>query len=339
PHRESIIMSQAPRSVPCSRAAGFIAAVLLAACSPSSTSPAAVDDSTLWIVGGKAVGANIANGAVALTLDQLRASNSPLSAATLSLPTTSGHNIDATADAVDTAGDLWIANDNSNTVVALTPAQLGAGGSPTPAITLSGSAINTPYALAFDARGNLWVGNNVPGTIVEFTPAQRAAGGTPTPVTTLVDTVQGGSAEPGGLAFDTAGNLWVANNLVSMIVKYPVGQLHTGGVATVTISGSGLEWPEEIAFDNRGNLWVANTAVDNGHGSIVEFPASALASSGSPNVAVTLRPPGAQFGPIVTGVAFDRSGDLWYTELSSYSLGEYTMAQLAGGGDPTPVVH
>src|SRR5579862_5274331 len=331
-------MSQAMSRRWCSRAGIAVAATTLVACS-TSTSPGAVDNSTLWIVGGNVVGANIANRAAAFQLSQLRASNSPSSGVMLSFPTTVGNNIDATADAVDASGNLWIANDNSNTVVGLTPAQLGVNGSPTPAGTLTGPAINTPYALAFDSHGNLWVGNNVPGTIVEFTPAQLIAGGTPTPIATLTDTVQGGSAEPGGLAFDSAGNLWVTNNPVSMIVKYPVGQLHTGGVATVTISGSGLDWPEEIAFDSHGNLWVANTAVDNGNGSIVEFPASALGASGSPTPAVTLRPPGAQFGPIVTGVAFDATGDLWYTELSSYTVGEYTTAQLAAGGNPTPVVH
>ena len=332
-------MSQAVPRIGQSWTAIFIAGLLLAGCSTSSTSPVTGDNSTVWIVGGSVSGANIANAAVAFPLSALRASNSPASAVTLSFPTTAGHNIDATADAVDSAGNLWIANDNSNTVVELTPGQLATSGSPTPAITLSGSAFTAPYALAFDAHGNLWVGNNLPSTIVEFTPAQLVAGGTPTPVVTLVDTAQGSGAEPGGLAFDSAGNLWVTNNDISMIVKYPIDQLHTGGVPSVTLSGSGLDWPEEIAFDSHGNLWVANTAVDNGHGSIVEFPASVLTTSGSPTPAVTLRPPGAQFGPIVTGVAFDATGNLWYTELSSYTVGEYTVDQLTGSGNPTPVVH
>jgi streptogramin lyase len=294
----------------------------------------------IWVVGGSnAPGGNVANAAVEFTTAQLQFSNNGPPAVILQFPVTLGFNIDATAPAVDVDGNLWIANDNSNTVVGLTPAQLGTSGSPTPAVILSGAALSgAPYALAFDSDRDLWVANINSGTIVKFTRAQLRTTGTPTPVVTLTDTTQGFTAGPSGLAFDREGNLWVANNVANTLVKYPASHLRTDGQPTVTITGASFNFPEEIAFDESGNLWVANTAAGNVQGTIVEFAADAIRVSGSPNPVRTLIPPGSNIGTVPTGVAFDDDGNLWFTEILSRGLGEYTKAQLEAGGNPPPAI-
>jgi sugar lactone lactonase YvrE len=292
----------------------------------------------VWLIGGAVAGANTANAAVAYTASQLQG-GAPTPTVTFALPVTSGHNIDPSAIALDAQGNVWVVNDNSNTIVEYTTAQLTASGSPTPAVTLQEAALTAPYALAFDAQGNLWVGNNGACTIVEFTASQLTASGSPTPAVTIHDG-DPFTNEPGGFAFDSAGNLWVANNAVSTIVEYSASQLAASGSPTpvVTISSAALAWPQGLAFDRHGNLWVANTGVVDTHGNIVEFAGASLTTSGSPAATVTLTPPTSTFGTEITDVAFDNGGNLWYTDLSSNSIGEFTTAQLTASGSPTPAV-
>jgi hypothetical protein len=83
---------------------------------------------------------------------------------------------------------------------------------------------------------------------------------------------------PSGLAFDSAGNLYVANSGASTIEKFT-----TNGVGSVFAS-SGLNYPVGLAFDSAGNLYVANNSgytiekfTTNGVGSLF-----ASTGSGSP---------------------------------------------------------
>lgn len=53
--------------------------------------------------------------------------------------------------AFDAEGNLWVANASNQTVVAYTPAQLAASGSPAPDVVLSTNvALGNPVGLAFD---------------------------------------------------------------------------------------------------------------------------------------------------------------------------------------------
>ncbi|HTD60834.1 MAG TPA: hypothetical protein VK679_09285, partial [Gemmatimonadaceae bacterium] len=81
-----------------------------------------------------------------------------------------------------------------------------------------------------------------------------------------------------------------------------------------------------------GNLWVASSP------KILEYAASSLSASGSPAPAMTLTLPSGASSPETSGIAFDESGDLWYLDTFNAAIGEYTAAQLAGGGSPLPTV-
>ena len=65
---------------------------------------------------------------------------------------------------------------------------------------------------------------------------------------------------PYGMAFDSAGNLYVANALGNSIEKFT-----PGGASSVFASG--LNIPIGLAFDASGNLYVT----DSGDGTIVKF--------------------------------------------------------------------
>jgi secreted PhoX family phosphatase len=156
--------------------------------------------------------------------------------------------------AFDGSGNLWVANENNSTLVAYTPSQLSASGSPTPAVTLT--MARQPAALAFDSTGNLWV-IEISYGINEFSPAQLAVSGTtPTPVVQL--TGNGTSTgNPVALAFDNSGDLWVADYAFGKVahsgtvVEYTANQLAASGAPTptVTLGGTSLGNPTALAFD------------------------------------------------------------------------------------------
>ncbi len=64
--------------------------------------------------------------------------------------------------AFDSAGNLYVANYNNNTVSQVTPAG---------AVSTFASGFNLPDGLAFDSAGNLYVANWTGGTVSEVTPA------------------------------------------------------------------------------------------------------------------------------------------------------------------------
>lgn len=302
-----------------------------------------------WVVGGfPYVNGGIPSAAQSYSAAQLRSTGAPTPVTTLTLATTASYNLDASDAVFDSAGNLWIANQNSNTVVELTPAQLATSGGPTPAITITMPSDSAgPIALRFDAHHNLWVVNQWAGTIIELTPGQLVSG-TASPTVTIHDgppehaNFQNGN-NPIGIAIDASGNLWIAQQFTGNVIEYSAAQVTASGTPTPAVtltpalpnptSDSSIVTPTGLAFDNQGNLWVA------GQG-IYEIAASALTSTGSPQVVRFFTPPEGphSFHDYVTGVAFDDSGDLWFSGFDFGIIGEYTAAQIAAGGDPAPAV-
>jgi hypothetical protein len=136
---------------------------------------------------------------------------------------------------------------------------------------------------------------------------------------------------PGGLTFDSSGNLWVANTTTDTVVEYSKAELGKASpVPTVTISSDSshdLSVPGGVAFDGSGNLWVANEEATT----VVEFTKAQLAKSGSPIAREAIA------RPSLCSIAFDRAGDLWEGSFGN-SLSEFTKGQLAISGLPAPSV-
>ena len=206
--------------------------------------------------------------------------------------------------AFDAQGNLWVADQGDSSIQEFTPAQLAAGGSPTPAVIISASAgsLQQPFGLAFDKNGNLWVSNATGNTLVEFTSSQLATSGSPTPAVTLT-AASNSIVGPLLIAFNATGNLWVPNSFTgyNTIVEFAASQLVASGSPTPAVTlteGAGImRNPSGLAFDASGDLWVAN-----GGGSVVEFTASQLATSGSPTPAIVVS--GSSLG-FPWGLAFD----------------------------------
>ena len=180
------------------------------------------------------------------------------------------------------SGNLWVTNDDNNTVVEFTPAQLAASGSPTPAVTLSaneGSLAGHTWPSTAATCG--W--RTMPTTPWSSSPRASSAPAAPTPAVTL-------SATAYSLDNDLAG-------------LRPFGRPVGGEHRTAPWSSSPRpSWPPP-ARPRR------------------PYPLGGGTSLNSPD-----------------GLAFDSSGDLWVTNLPNNTVVEFTSAQLAVTGSPTPTV-
>ena len=178
--------------------------------------------------------------------------------------------------------------------------------------------------------------NNANNTVVEFTPSQLAVTGSPTPAVTLSATADSVN-KPSGLAFGSSGDLWVTNGGNNTVVEFTPAQLAATGSPTpaVTLSASvgSLAGPNTLAFDRGGDLWVEN----NANNTLVEFTPGQLGMSGASAPAVTLSATADSLDNAFS-IAFGPSGALWVANSGNNTVVEFTPAQLAATGAPTPAV-
>ncbi|MEX1139903.1 MAG: hypothetical protein WEF53_11225 [Bacteroidota bacterium] len=133
--------------------------------------------------------------------------------------------------AFDKAGNLYIANFNSNQVRIKTPS----------ADTVFATFAYGPTGLVFDNLGNLFVSHQLAHTISKVSPS-----GT-------ISTFATGILSPHNIAFDNRGNLFVSQST-------PASRTITVITATHHIYqfSADFYWPTGIAFDSQGSLYVSN---------------------------------------------------------------------------------
>ncbi|MHB1936274.1 MAG: Vgb family protein [Acidobacteriaceae bacterium] len=257
----------------------------------------------------------------------------------------------------DTSANLWVIDGgNIGTGGKVTPAlyeftssQLSgiqSGASVTPNMTINSSAFVFPQQAVGDGKGNLWVSDNGANAVFEFTAAQlTASGANVMPNITIKSTPAFNGAL--GIAFDSSGDLWVANNGTTTIFEFNASALPTAsGSVTLTPNimlsddGAGsIQGPWALAFDSSGNLWSSNA---NSPDTIVQFSKASLAASGSPTPAVMLSSAMVSGNASLNspnGIAFDSSGDLSVvSSLTPFGVGIYSASQLTAGGAVAPNV-
>jgi sugar lactone lactonase YvrE len=278
--------------------------------------------------------------------------------------------------AFDSSGNLWVADATNGRVLEF-KAPLSTGESASvvsgqasftaqnancfASSTIAASCLGVPEGMAFDSHGDLWVVDSGNGRIVEFTPPftndENASVAIGVPNLTTADFAPNavsasGLNLPGGISFDTSGNLWVADTLNNRVLEFKA-PLTTGENAGVVLgqdnftsntplyssgcpqgqecpTAVGLTAPDGVTVDSSGNVWTA----ERGTGRILEFKAPISTGESASLVLgqaklTTFGDAGGFYCSAVTpanfcvepdSLTFDSSGRIWVADTDYYRV-------------------
>ena len=197
----------------------------------------------------------------------------------------------------DSSGNLFVSNGSAKTIKKITPSGVK---------STFASGVDV-VGMAFDPFGNLFVSQKSKdtdaseGVILEFAPDGSSK------------VFASNLTKPQGLAFDSLGNLYVADPVHDAILK-----ISSDGKQTRFASGIGH--PHRLAFDAFGNLFVTDPAAN----SISEISPSGVVSTFFVSTSTTAG---------VKDLAFDSNGNLFVT--FGDSVVEFVSVE--GVLDPMPI--
>jgi sugar lactone lactonase YvrE len=178
----------------------------------------------------------------------------------------------------------------------------------------------------------LWTGSASPAALLRLAPSQLSGSGD-LGAATAITTPGARLSTLVGIAFDDAGNLWVASQDDSLLIGFAAASLTSSGsavpMAVITPNAESLKGPTSLAFDPQHRLWVASRA----NGTLVRFDPAQLAAGGAQVPAVRLSGLG-----LPTTIAFDATGSLWVSDSRANTLAKYSAAQLEASGSQAPAV-
>ncbi|MGH7987561.1 MAG: NHL repeat-containing protein [Candidatus Binataceae bacterium] len=182
------------------------------------------------------------------------------------------------------------------------------------------AATNTLMAALDMARNPVFNAAKLFGLQTENPPYQPALASAPAAWTLGLNYIGGGLIQPYGIAIDSNGNVWTANQGNNSVSQFsPTG---TAISPATGYTGNGLNFPIGIAIDPNNNVWVAN----NSGNSISEFNPKGTAATGSPFTGNGLNGP--------QGIAFDVAGNAWVANVNGNSLSEFNFSGAPVGGSP-----
>ena len=254
--------------------------------------------------------------------------------------------------AVDSAGNLYIADSDNNRIrkvsggTITTVAGNGVGGFSGDGGPATGASLNAPLGVAVDSAGKLYIADSWNYRI------RKVTGGT---ITTIAGNENGGFSGDGGpatnaslggpfgVAIDSFGNLYIADFENNRIRKVTGGTITTvAGNGNQGFSGDGgpatsapLHQPAGVAVDSAGNLYIAdswNYRIRKVAGGTITTVAGngayRFSGDGGPATNASLNQP--------EGVAIDSAGNLYIADFDNNRIRKVsggTITTVAGNGD------
>jgi sugar lactone lactonase YvrE len=199
--------------------------------------------------------------------------------------------------ALDSSGNLYVADYYNNRVLffpsgSVTATRVYGQGSTGTSLTTNtadtgATYMSHPYRVVLDSSGNLYVSENGNNRVVYFASGSVTATrvyGQPNFTTSSIATSVSATtlANPDGLALDSSGNLYVADEGNNRVLYFPSGSVtatRVYGASNLTTAGSfsttatGFIAENSVSLDSLGNMYVG----DSGNNRVLYFPAPAPA--------------------------------------------------------------
>jgi len=207
--------------------------------------------------------------------------------------------------AIDSTGNLWIANAGSN---AITELYSGADGihSIAAIARYTGGGILGAQAIAIDQSNNIWIANTAGNSVVELDNNGNVLSGS--------GYTSGGINAPVAIAMDSGGNAWVANFNGNSIT-----QILANGTASafspITTGTYPISMPMGIAVDSNNQVWVSNSGLSETAGlaaQVLRFDAN-----GNPQPSIYQMLQGT------LGMAIDPYDTVWIAGNGTSSVGAF----------------
>src|SRR5208282_1987439 len=254
--------------------------------------------------------------------------------------------------AVDSAGNLYIADENNNRIRKVdtsgnitTVAGTGTGGYNGDGIAATTAKIFLPYGVAVDSAGNFYI-----AATLNYRIRKVSAGGTITTVAgngmlgSIGDNGPATSAElsnPEGVAVDSAGNVYIGDTFNQRVREVNVT---TGTITTVAGTGGAgyngdnmpatsadLTVPYGVVLDSAGNLYIADQGNNrirrvDASGNITTVAGNGTAAYNGDNIAASI----AEISG-ADGLALDSAGNLYIADYGNYRVRKVTKGAVNFG--------
>jgi len=208
--------------------------------------------------------------------------------------------------AVDSSGNVWLANVNNSL------SELSSSGSAISGSSgYTGNGLNVPWGIAIDPSGNVWTADSNTSALSKFSSSGSA----------IASYTGGGLNAPYGIAINGTGVVWTGNATTTSAF------LNNGTVQSGSPYGAGSNF-YNIAIDGSGNVWVTDNKTA---GDVAKF-----SSSGSVIASYSAGGQNASWG-----IAVDSLSHVWISNSGNKSVTELTssgtaVANYTGGGLSTP---
>jgi uncharacterized protein YjdB len=240
--------------------------------------------------------------------------------------------------ALDSAGNVYVADSVNNLIRKISPAGLvstlaGSGNAGAADGAGAAASFNFPTGVAVDVAGNVYVGDQLNHKIRKIT----AAG----VVTTLAGSGTAGATDatgasasfntPGGLAVDSAGTVYVADQLNNKVRKVTAAGVVTtlagsGSRGTIDATGSAASFwlPAALAVDSSGTVYVADQFNQKIRSISTAGVVTTLAGTGTAGAADAATGASATFNN-PGGIALDGIGNLIIGDLDNHNIRKVTL--------------
>lgn len=225
------------------------------------------------------------------------------------------------AMALDSRGNLYVESFVSGVGSSIDVYPSGSNGNVSPAAIIVGAdtGLYAPSGIALDSGGNLYVSNSQAGIDNGGSATVYPAGssGDAVPTATITSNYTGIDL-PAGIAVDSKGNIYVANELGGAnhdgsITIYSADSFAAGPpIATIAGDNTELSYPFRIGLDSSDNIYVLNSG-----GAITVYPAG---SNGDvmPNATLNIDRTGKSSA---TGMAVGPGGALYIANQGAWNCG------------------